>query len=59
MSLKDLNTSITNSAHEISSRKSESDCSSFLTPAQNPMKTSKSDSALYVKDVSTKWSIVR
>ena len=69
MSLKKLDSSntITSSSNTIvaerSSRKSESDCS-YLSVHSDPaetssMKTSKSDSALYVKDVSTKWSIVR
>ena len=69
MSLKklDLSNTITSSSNTIvaerSSRKSESDCS-YLSVHSDPaetssMKTSKSDSALYVKDVSTKWSIVR
>ena len=69
MSLKKLDSSntITSSSNtnvaERSSRKSESDCS-YLSVHSDPaetssMKTSKSDSALYVKDVSTKWSIVR
>ena len=69
MSLKklDLSNTITSSSNtnaaQRSSRKSESDCS-YLSVHSDPaetssMKTSKSDSALYVKDVSTKWSIVR